>query len=117
GDQFWKSFECVLCVDPELLPGSNVPSDHLVRVLGFENLVDFLCKTTRNPGWSKNQWISFAMSLGLVLRADDEPAARSARENRLIVEEYRRRCEVYLSQDLPNLVATTVQGPETKMET
>ncbi len=110
-DKFFKKFESVVCISPKLLPGSDVPSDYLVHTKGFDDLVQFLSNHDRNPGWSREQWIAFAMYLGLVRRESEEPAARTAKALRRIVDEYRERCESFLTQDLHPLVATSVSGP------
>ena len=42
GDKFFKTFESVVCISPRMLPGSQVPSDYRVRVMGFDDLIEFL---------------------------------------------------------------------------
>ncbi|HLN28165.1 MAG TPA: NERD domain-containing protein [Gemmataceae bacterium] len=109
-DKFFKTFESVVCVSPKVLPGSQVPSDFRVRVMGFDEFLQFLSGRELNPGWSSEQWIGFAMYLGLVRRESEEPAARTANALKKMVDDYRERCETFLTQDLHALVPSSVSG-------
>src|SRR5262249_6867123 len=89
GQPFFKTFETVVCVHPRLLPGSQVPSDHRVRVGGTDELLAFLRTRERTPRWSREQWLDFILDLGLERRQSDEPAARTAREQQAVLSAYR----------------------------
>jgi hypothetical protein len=112
GKQFYTTFETVVCVHPRLLPGSQVPSDYKVGVVGTDHLLTFLRTRQRAPGWSRAQWLDFIMDLGLERRQSEEPAARTAREQQALLTAYRQRCEASLRQGLPALVPTTAIGPD-----
>src|SRR5262249_12833587 len=79
GQPIFQTFETVVCVPPRLLPGSQVPSDHRVRVAGTDDLLTFLRTRERAPGWSCEHWVDFILHLGLERRQSDDPAARTAR--------------------------------------
>jgi hypothetical protein len=53
GGKFFKHFESVVCIFPEMLPGSSVYDDHKVRVRGFDSLLEFLVV-------SGNSYLGFA---------------------------------------------------------
>jgi hypothetical protein len=111
GEQFYKSFESVVCIFPQLLPGSSIPSDHKVRTLGFDELTELILKRSRSPGWTQLQWIEFAMHLGLTHHDSDSAVELGAKELELVVDGYRQRCERYISNQLRALVPTTLSGP------
>ena len=66
GSKFYKQFESVVCVDPDLMAGSKVSSDRRVGVLGYPKLLEFLTRAKSNPGWTLEQWKCFAMEMGLI---------------------------------------------------
>src|SRR5262245_33866186 len=115
--QFYKTFETVVCVHPQLLPGSRVPSDHRVHVAGTDALLTLLRTRERAPGWSREQWLDFILHLGLERRQSDEPSARTALEQQAVLSAYRQRFEASLRQGLPALVPTTANGPDGEVGT
>jgi hypothetical protein len=114
GEKFYKHLDSVVCVYPELLPGSSVPSDYKVRALGYADLLDLLTTRSKNPpGWTRATWTAFAMHLALV--RDDEageslpPDLRAAQE---AIAAYRDRCGRDHRRDLQELVPTTLRTNE-----
>ncbi|WP_406698416.1 nuclease-related domain-containing protein [Singulisphaera sp. Ch08] len=111
GAKFFKHLESVVCVFPELLPGSSIPDDHKVRSRGFQGLLKlFDERNTHPPGWSRETWIAFAMHLNLT-RIDeaDERLPLEAKEARRVVSEYANRFESYIAKELPPLIPTNIR--------
>jgi Nuclease-related domain len=109
--KYYEHLESVLCVFPELLPGSSVYQDRKVRVRGYRDLLTLLTHQQTNPGWSKDNWIGFAMHLGLIRAEDAED--RTPPESRLAqqaVAEYGARFEDFYGRDLPALVSTPIEA-------
>ncbi|GIW88261.1 MAG: hypothetical protein KatS3mg108_2585 [Isosphaeraceae bacterium] len=114
GEKFFRYLESVVCVFPELLPGSSVPDDHKVRSRGFQGLLRLLDeRKTHPPGWSRATWVAFAMHLNLT-RVDeaDERLPLEAKEARRAVTEYAGRFEGYYAKGLPALVPTNIRQPD-----
>src|SRR5262249_18709410 len=72
GRQFYGHLESVVCIFPELLPGSAVFQDHKVSVLGCRDLLAHLTTRETNPGWTADHWVAFAMYMGLVRMEDSD---------------------------------------------
>jgi len=111
GKKFYSHLESVVCIFPELLPGSSVYEDHKVRVLGYRDFLTLLATRQTNPGWTMDHWVAFAMHLGLV-RAQDSadrtpPETRAAQQ---AVADYARRFEAFYERDLPANVPTPMEG-------
>jgi energy-coupling factor transporter ATP-binding protein EcfA2 len=108
--KFYAHLESAVCVVPELLPGSSVYRDHKVNVLGYIDLVTVLTNPHASPGWTMDQWIAFAMFMGLVhveAPADEAPPVILAAKQ--TVADYVRRFEEFYGRDLAPLVATPVE--------
>jgi hypothetical protein len=110
GGKFYKHLESVVCVFPELLPGSSVYEDHKVRVRGYNELLAFLLRQRTKPPWTRAHWIAFAMHLGLV-RADEAedrtpPEIRAAQQ---VVCDYGRRFHGFYGRGVAALVPTSIQ--------
>ena len=113
GDKFYKHIESVVCIYPRLLPGSHVPSDHLVRTLGYPELIEFLVTQKRAPAWTQDHWLEVAMNLGLAHEENPneaiEPDLVAARD---AVAHYRQRFIEACRSDLHELVGTSVTTGE-----
>jgi energy-coupling factor transporter ATP-binding protein EcfA2 len=110
GKRFYTQLMSAVCVFPELLLGSSVYRDHKVNVLGYSDLVTVLTSPHGSPGWTIDQWIAFAMYMGLV-RVEDPageppPVTRAAKQ---AVADYVRRFEGFYGRDLAPLVGTPVE--------
>jgi hypothetical protein len=109
GQKYYQSFESVICIYPELLPGSHVPSDHIVSTKGYTELLEFLSTNERNPGWTSDNWRSFAMHLSLTRTSgsdDLRPALSTAQKS---VRGYYQRLKDFYGKDLPSLVPTKIE--------
>src|SRR5262249_8173811 len=105
--------ESVICVFPELLPGSSVFQDHKVGVMGYQDLVTRLATRQTNPAWTMDHWMSFAMHLGLVRAQDSaDRAALETRAAQQAVDDYVRRFKTFYEPGLPAIVATPIEGKE-----
>lgn len=118
GVKFWKLIESVICVYPELLPGSQLPSDYKVWTKGYPAFVEFLVTRVRNPGWSRADWLGFAMHLGLTKQTDIEqeslPSAAAAKKT---IDEYKERFKEFYGSALPVLVPTSVKTGAKQIKT
>lgn len=109
GEKFYRQFDSVVCVYPGLMPGSDVPSDNRVRVLGYPGLLEQLTTRDCRPSWSRQDWTTFAMELGLVREEEfSEPASHSEVRRRELVESYIERFRDYYSPMVADLVLTTI---------
>jgi hypothetical protein len=109
GQKFYHSVESVICIYPELLPGSEVPSDHIVSTKGYDDLLRFLSTNERHPSWTIDNWRSFAMHLSLTRTSssdDLKPALAAAKKS---ITDYQRRFKDFFGHDLPSLVATRIE--------
>jgi hypothetical protein len=117
-DKFYKHFESIVCVYPDLLPGSSIPNDFKVRGWGYPKLLDHLTSGTKSPpGWVRENWVAFAMHLGL-LRSEEEsetvpPDLKAAQR---AIDDYHQRFKRTISHDLPPLVRTTIQRDGTSVD-
>jgi hypothetical protein len=110
GKKFYSFFESVVCVYPNLLPSSAVPNQKWVRVMGYSELLDLLEGRDINPGWTLENWIEFAMHLGLVRqRSGDEVASPDVEAADRSIRLYQARFMEFYSTGLPALVPTTIQ--------
>jgi hypothetical protein len=66
----YRLFDCVVCVYPELLPGSTVPSDHKVQVRGYPALMAKLMRPEPSHRMTFAQWKGFASHMGLYGETD-----------------------------------------------
>lgn len=115
GTKFYKQFDSVVCVYPDLMPGSDVPSDNRVRVLGYSALLEHLTTKERRPSWSRQDWTIFAMELGLVREEEfSEPAPDSEASRRELVESYIERFRDYYRPMVVDLVPTTIDANDEK---
>jgi hypothetical protein len=113
GAKFYKHLESVVCIYPELLPGSSVYEDHKVRVRGYPGLLTLLSTQQTRPAWTREQWLAFAMHLSLV-RTDDaeDPLVLELKAAQQAVADYQRRFQSFYRRELPVLVPTPVKGEQ-----
>lgn len=109
GKKFFKSIDSVVCIYPDLLPGSQVPSDHKVFVMGYTRLLDHLLSHEKNPGWSKENWIALAMEFQLTRHVQEDEGELEVASARKAIQDYEHRLKDYYSRDLHHLVETTVE--------
>ncbi len=110
GVKYFQRLTSVVCVYPDLLPGSSVYQDHKVAVCGYSGLLDILSAGDRNPGWKRDVWNRFAMHMQLV-RLDDSndrtpPEANAARE---AIASYLQRFRAFYGGGLPTRVPTELR--------
>lgn len=115
GKKFYRQFDSVVCVFPDLMSGSDVPSDNRVRVLGYPALLEQLTTRDCRPSWSRHDWTTFAMELGLVREEEfSEPAPDSVAGRRELVESYIERFRDYYGPMVVDLVPTTIDANDEK---
>jgi hypothetical protein len=116
GEKYFSQIESVVCISPSLLPGSKTPDDRKVHVKGYPEFLQFVTSVRRSPGWTRDDWIAFAVELGLVHQADcgAESICRLM-DSQAIVDGYCRRFQEFYRNGLPPLVSSRVEhGGETK---
>jgi len=109
GGKYYSIFESVVCVYPQLSPGSRCASDFRVRVIGYADLLKRLHEKTSNPcPWNLDHWLEYALYLGLrrddspVTRGEISPGSNAARQ----LDAYRARFAAFYANSLPTLVPT-----------
>jgi hypothetical protein len=104
--RFFRHVDSVVCMYPDVPPGSMIKTPRFVSVLGYDELIDLLREPGRGGPWSLDDWRAFAAHLGI--EAFDE---RSEHERRLRsrVGDYTRRFESSARQGLAPRVATAVR--------
>jgi hypothetical protein len=111
--KFYKQLESVVCIYPQLLPGSSVYDDHKVRVRGYPALLTLLSTQQTRPAWTREHWLAFAMHLGLVRTGEHEdgsvPQLKAAQQ---VVADYKRRFQSFYGNGLPALVPTPMEGEQ-----
>ncbi|MBN1458351.1 MAG: NERD domain-containing protein [Armatimonadetes bacterium] len=107
-NRFYKCFNSVVCIEPELHPQSQVVSDYKVSTLGYKQFLSFLLNSKLNPGWDFECWRTFAVHLGLVRIDDQEPDHRiqSAQE---AIKTYSQRFSDLYGNGLADLVPVSLQ--------
>jgi nuclease-like protein len=118
GKKFYQFIESVVCVFPEILPGSSIDkTDNKVRIKSYTDLAPFLITQNRNPGWRREHWIKFAMHLGLVRHEPStELLEREPIKARKTVEEYSKRLSEMVGSNLHPPVPTKIHTKEGLIE-
>lgn len=99
-----SNVESVVCIFPQIPTGSQLPKgDFKTYIKAYPDFLRFLFVTSANPGWTKNNWLTFARNLGL--NEPEDPIQAKARE-------YLARFLDYYGQDLTNFVplGITIDG-------
>ncbi len=112
----FKQIESVLCIYPELVRGSQVPTNSYVRTMGYDALLEFLCRTTRNPGWTLDIWIKYAMAMQLV-RDDPSATPSSVQYARESVSLYRVRMKESVHSQMRTLIPLTLKEQDRTLST
>jgi hypothetical protein len=113
GGKFYKRLESVVCVYPELLPGSSVYQDHKVRICGYPDLLALLSKQQTKPAWTREHWLAFAMHLGLVrVEEADDRTAPELKAAQQAVGDYQRSFRSFYNRELPAAVPTPLEGEQ-----
>lgn len=107
-DKFVKDLDLLVCMYPELRPGSTVERDPHVRLVGYDEMLARLVQPGRAPAWSASDWDGFIRRLGLYRAEDDSDTAVALRQSAATTDEYCARFSAAHS-DLPTMVSTTVR--------
>ena len=116
GKKYYSQIESVVCVFPRLMPGSRTPDDGKVHVRGYLEFLDFVTTVERTPGWTRDDWVAFAIDLSLMHQVDPEAEAIDSTPNSpVIVDDYCRRFREFYQNGLRPLVPSRVEhAGETK---
>ena len=105
GKKYYSQIESVVCVFPRLMPGSRTPDDGKVHVRGYLEFLDFVTTVERTPGWTRDDWVAFAIDLSLMHQVDPEAEAIDSTPNSpVIVDDYCRRFREFYQNGLRPLV-------------
>jgi hypothetical protein len=117
GSKFYKHFESVVCVYPDLLAGSKVPSDRRIHVLGYPQLLELLTQAKRNPGWSPEEWKYFAMEMGLLRQEELVKTSKNPmQEAEELLAAYSKRFLDCYGPRTAKLVPTTIEASGNRKE-
>ncbi|MFX0199614.1 MAG: NERD domain-containing protein [Candidatus Hodarchaeota archaeon] len=108
--QYISTIESVLCIFPEIPPGSRVtPGDYKAYVKGYPDFLEFLLTTGTSPGWMKDDWLFMATKLGLRQQDISEAAHPDQRTATKQSETYLKRFLDFYGRNLPELVPTEMR--------
>ena len=99
----FRDIDTVVCLYPEILPGSQVARFPYVAVLGFNDLLRRLLTPGPKIPWTAAEWDGFIRHLGLIPAEALSPARQSLQERLALVDDYRRRFLAGMTLDLPPL--------------
>jgi|GEM_PF-2213417 len=114
---FFKQMQSVLCIYPKLHSHSDVVSDYKVKTIGYPELLRLLLSGNKSPGWSFEEWIEFAMYLGLVRQDDRSPAQIAADDDAQVLETYLQRFQEWSSIDSQQHVPTSLRIDDEELST
>ncbi|MCA1604191.1 MAG: NERD domain-containing protein, partial [Acidobacteria bacterium] len=105
--KFYYWFDTLICVFPALATGSNVPSDHKVKTLGYGDLLTLLISNAdQHFPWDQQRWRKFIQYLSLT-PADTAPTpVLTSSDARSVVESYCHAFAGFYSRNLHELVPT-----------
>jgi hypothetical protein len=106
--RFAKNIDTVICLAPEIPPGSRFEKSRYVSVVGLDTLVDRLMQPGPGlPHWTTAHWDELTRYLGLYAEGDDAPEALRRRAGAAAVDDYRRHFRELTSAALPQLIPAT----------
>jgi hypothetical protein len=106
---FYRGIDTVVCVFPEIPAGSEIDKHPHVTFLGYPELLTRLATDGPRMPWANQHWLAFIRHLGLYRPEDLRPAARQAREQRAVADDYARRFADAHARDLEPIVATSAR--------
>ncbi len=105
----FRNVDTVVCLHPDIPPGSQITHFPHVEVIGFPGLLQRL----QTPGpaipWTTSQWEDFIRHLGLFPAEHLSPAHRSLEARRALLDDYRRRFLTSITLNLPPLAPLPVE--------
>jgi hypothetical protein len=87
-ERFYTHFDCVLCIDPEVPPGSKIETARYVTVAGYSAMVNRLQEPGPRPPWNDGHWDAFSRYLSTYPESDDEPGVRRRQSAEDVVDDY-----------------------------
>ncbi len=99
--KFFKHIDTIVCVDPQIPPGSSTPRQHNVSVVGLDALPDRIAAP--GPGlahWSPDHFEALIRGLGLYAEGADEESEVRRRADLAAVQDYRFRFREFHSAGL-----------------
>ncbi|MBI3756517.1 MAG: NERD domain-containing protein [Deltaproteobacteria bacterium] len=108
GKQYYHFLEGILCLHPDIPPGSKIPQgDYKVTITGYTDLLERLKAKGSHPGWTWDDWLALARALDLYsLDSSDEDSSLNDAVH--AATEYEERFRDYYGSDLPPLVPTRI---------
>lgn len=108
--KYYSQFGTVVCVAPDIPPGSRLDPHRHVDVAGYRQLVDLLTTNGPRPAWTDEHWDAFARYLQLVPEEHDSPRQVVKRAADAVLEDYRRRFAAAHQRDLHEYVPVPAQA-------
>jgi hypothetical protein len=113
GRQYYHFLDGVLCLYPNIPPGSKIPSgDYRVSITDYAGLLARLKAKGSHPGWARDDWLAFAQTLDLYRFGNPEEGSLLSDAARAVAE-YEERFQDYYGNDLPPLVPTRIDLNQT----
>lgn len=111
--KFFSMMESVVCIFPDIPSGSQVTlGDYKTHIKGYSKFLEFLFSSMNSPRWTKDDWLIFAMKLGLRQEGFSEAAHPEKRVALDSTEAYIKRFLDFYGRNLPELAVTemTMEG-------
>ena len=102
--RYYGQFGTVVCVAPDIPPGSRLDPYRHVDVVGYRGLLDLLTTGGPKPPWTDEHWDAFARYLQLVPEEPDSPGQAASRAAAAVLEDYQRRFIAAHQRDLHEYV-------------
>jgi hypothetical protein len=103
-----RRFDTVVCMFPDILPGSHIAKNQYVAVLGYVDVLNRLSTRGSRLAWDDDHWDAFIRCLGVYAEDRRSDAERLRAGQELVVDDYRRRFRATHAIGLPPRVPTGV---------
>ena len=110
--KYYRQFDTVVCVNPDIPAGSRLAPYRHVDVAGYQQLLDLLTTDGPKPAWTVEHWEAFARHLQLVPDEPDSPGEAARRATIAALDDYRRRFIAAHQRDLHEYVPVPAQTAE-----
>jgi hypothetical protein len=110
--KYYRRFDTVVCVYPDIPAGSRLDPYRHVDVVGYQQLLDLLTTDGPKPAWTAEHWEAFARHLQLVPDEPDSPEEAARRATIAALDDYRRRFTAAHQRDLHEYVPVPARTAE-----
>jgi hypothetical protein len=105
---FYQYVDAVVCFDPVIPDGSSLQRGDYVTYVDYKQLIDRLATPGPRPVWSDAAWEEFGRFLRVYREEPESPESRDRRLSEQVVGDYRARFVTRQTDDLHELIPTTL---------